>query len=181
MAAVTIVYSNRKTISLQVKADGTVLVRAPFHCPQARIDAFLAEQADWIAKQQQRFAALSQEPRLTEAELQALAVQACEVIPNRVAYFAARIGVTYGKITIRNQKTCWGSCSSLGNLNFNCLLMLCPPAVVDAVVVHELCHRLHPNHSKAFYDAVKAVLPDYAEHDAWLKANGSALMHRMIG
>ncbi|MDY3888895.1 MAG: M48 family metallopeptidase, partial [Agathobacter sp.] len=84
-----------------------------------------------------------------------------EYIPKRVAYFADIMGVDYGRITIRMQKTRWGSCSSKGNLNFNCLLMLAPPEVIDYVVVHELCHRKEMNHSKAFWREVERVLPDY--------------------
>ena len=78
----------------------------------------------------------------------ALADQAVKTIPEKVRYYAPLVGVTYGRITIRNQRTRWGSCSSKGNLNFNCLLMLAPPEVLDSVVVHELCHRKEMNHSK---------------------------------
>ena len=73
-------------------------------------------------------------------ETWALAEGAEEVIPRRVAHFAPAVGVTWGKITIRSQVSRWGSCSAKGNLSFNCLLMLCPPQVLDYVVVHELCH-----------------------------------------
>lgn len=95
---------------------------------------------------------------------------------NRVEYFAKVIGVTYGKITIRNQKTRWGSCSSKGNLNFNCLLMLAPSEVLDYVVVHELCHRKQMNHSKAFWLEVEKVLPNYKEVRKWLKEEGSQMI-----
>ena len=88
------------------------------------------------------------------------------------------MGVTYGRITIRNQKTRWGSCSSKGNLNFNCLLMLTPPEVIDYVVVHELCHRKEMNHSKAFWDEVAHVLPDYEKARLWLKTEGDMIMRR---
>ncbi|MBR4241372.1 MAG: M48 family metallopeptidase, partial [Eubacterium sp.] len=76
--------------------------------------------------------------------------------------------------------TKWGSCSSKGNLNFNCLLMLTPPEVIDSVVVHELCHRKEMNHSKRFYDEVLRVYPDYKKWNKWLKDNGSAIMNRML-
>jgi len=89
--------------------------------------------------------------------------------------------VTYGRITIRNQKTRWGSCSSKGNLNFNCLLMLAPPEVLDYVVVHELCHRMEMNHSKRFWSLVETVLPDYREQEKWLKGEGAVLLRRMLG
>ena len=82
-------------------------------------------------------------------------------------------------ITIRNQKTRWGSCSSKGNLNFNCLLMLTPPEVIDYVVVHELCHRKEMNHSGAFWAEVEKVLPDYKEQVKWLKENGGQIIGRM--
>ena len=119
-------------------------------------------------------------PKFTHEELRELADQALTVIPDRVSYFANLIGVTYGRITIRNQKTRWGSCSSKGNLNFNCLLMLTPSEVLDYVIVHELCHRKEMNHSKAFWTEVEKVIPDYREHVKWLKEEGSLLIQRNL-
>lgn len=116
---------------------------------------------------------------LTQAELRALAAQAHAVIPPRVASFAERLGVDYGRITIRCQRSRWGSCSAKGNLNFNCLLMLAPPEVLDSVIVHELAHRLEMNHSDRFYRIIYTVMPDYDARNQWLKAHGTALMLRM--
>lgn len=110
--------------------------------------------------------------QLSNAQVQELAEQALKVLPERVAYFAKSINVSYGRITIRNQKTRWGSCSSKGNLNFNCMLMLMPPQIQDYVVVHELCHRKEMNHSPEFWSEVEKVLPDYRERKKWLKENG---------
>ena len=104
-----------------------------------------------------------------------------KVVPGRVAHFASLVGVNYGRITIRNQRTHWGSCSSKGNLNFNCLLMLAPAEVLDYVVVHELCHRKEMNHSARFWTEVEKVIPDYKVHEKWLKTEGSRLMRRMTG
>ena len=101
------------------------------------------------------------------------------VIPERVRYYAPLVGVTYGKVTIRNQRTLWGSCSAKGNLSFNCLLMLCPPEVIDSVVVHELCHRKEMNHSERFYAEVLRVFPEYRKWDRWLKKNGRSIRNRM--
>ena len=98
-----------------------------------------------------------------------------EYFPARVAYYEKIIGVTHNEIRIRDQKTRWGSCSSKGNLNFNWRLMLAPPRVLDYVVVHELCHRKEMNHSKAFWNAVEMVLPDYKELRKWLRDNGNSL------
>ena len=117
---------------------------------------------------------------MTREELEALADQALQIIPQRVAYYAEKMNVTYGRITIRNQKTRWGSCTSQGNLNFNCLLMKAPKEVLDYVVVHELCHRKEMNHSKAFWDYVESVMPDYKVHRAWLKEHGALLMEENI-
>ncbi len=110
-----------------------------------------------------------------------MAQQAVQVIPQRVAYYARLLGVTYGRITIRNQKSRWGSCSSKGNLNFNCLLMAAPAEVLDSVVAHELCHRKHMDHSKAFYAELYKLFPDYDRCSRWLKEQGVLLMRRMTG
>ncbi|MDE6567167.1 MAG: M48 family metallopeptidase, partial [Lachnospiraceae bacterium] len=96
-------------------------------------------------------------------------------------YYARQIGVDYGRITIRNQKTRWGSCSGKGNLNFNCLLMLAPAEIQDYVVVHELCHRREMNHSPRFWAEVAKIMPDYQERRKWLKEHGQEIMRRMLG
>jgi superfamily II DNA helicase RecQ len=117
---------------------------------------------------------------LTKEQLRTLKKRAAAAISERVEYFAPIVGVTYGNITIRSQKTRWGSCSASGNLNFNCLILLAPPEVLDYVVVHELCHRKQMNHSPLFWAEVERVLPDYKASVRWLKQNGRRLMH-LIG
>ena len=119
--------------------------------------------------------------RLSDEELKRLARLAAQILPLRVSFFASLVGADYGRITVRCQKTRWGSCSSQGNLNFNCLLMLAPPEVRDYVVVHELCHRLEMNHSRRFWAAVERVCPDYQDHKKWLRENGPALLARVFG
>ncbi len=89
------------------------------------------------------------------------------------------MGVDYGRITIRAQRSRGGRCSGRGNLSFNCLLVLTPEKVRDYVVVHELCHRLEMNHSRAFWSQVERVMPDYRVQKAWLKEHGSALIRRL--
>ena len=177
-----VIRSDRRTLALQIK-EGALVVRAPRMTSDERIAAFVRENRAWIeqhlAAWQRRAAAAAQLPPLGHDELLALAQRAREVIPARVQYYAARLGVTYGRITIRNQRTRWGSCSRTGNLNFNCLLMMAPPGVVDSVVVHELCHRKEMNHSPAFYRWVLSVFPEYYRYHAWLKQNGPALLLRM--
>lgn len=97
-------------------------------------------------------------------------------IPPRVELYAKALNVDYGKITIRNQKTRWASCSSKRNLSFNCLLMLAPKEVLDSVIVHEICHCKEMNHSERFYSLVLSIFPDYYIHHQWLKDNGGRLL-----
>ena len=175
-----LIRSGRKTLAVEISTSGLV-VRAPYRATQRQIDEFLAQHREWIEKRLTKLEALPPVTRLTDEEIRALADEALRVIPGRVAHFAPLVGVTYGRITIRNQRSKWGSCSAKGNLNFNCLLMLAPPEVLDGVVVHELCHRKHPNHSPAFYAEVLRVYPDYKKWDRWLRDNGLALMRRMTG
>ena len=117
-------------------------------------------------------------PKVTKEDIRALADSAVRVIPERVRYYAPMIGVTYGRITIRNQRTRWGSCSSIGNLNFNCLLMLTPVEIQDYVIVHELCHRIEMNHSKRFWQLVESAMPDYKARRKWLKDEGKYILMR---
>lgn len=179
---VTVIRSNRKTVAIQVNSNLSVTVRAPRSVSEKDIEEILKKKEAWISKHiekiketKERFEAEPTE-KLTREKVIALAEEALKVIPERVEYFAKVIGVTYGKITVRNQKTRWGSCSSKGNLNFNCLLMLAPPEVLDYVVVHELCHRKQMNHSKAFWLEVEKVLPNYKEVRKWLKEEGSQMI-----
>lgn len=179
---VTVIRSNRKTVAIQVNSDLSVTVRAPRSASEKDIEEILKKKEAWISKHIEKIKETKErveaEPteKLTREKVIALAEEALKVIPERVEYFAKVIGVTYGKITIRNQKTRWGSCSSKGNLNFNCLLMLAPPEVLDYVVVHELCHRKQMNHSKAFWLEVEKVLPNYKEVRKWLKEEGSQMI-----
>ena len=171
--------SKRKTLALEMTWDG-LIVRAPYYVSKKQIEEFIISNQDWIERTEKKMSQYTP-PKdiLSYEEIQELAEKALRTIPERVAYYAPKIGVTYGKITIRNQKSRWGSCSSKGNLNFNCLLMLTPPEVLDSVVVHELCHRKEMNHSDKFYAEVLRVFPDYWKWDKWLKENGSLLMMRM--
>jgi len=108
-----------------------------------------------------------------------MTAKASEIIDEKVKKFASIIGVDYGRITIRRQRTRWGSCSDKGNLNFNCLLILFPEDVIDYVVVHELCHRKHMNHSAEFYAEVERVIPEYRKCKKWLKENGGLYLGRL--
>jgi predicted metal-dependent hydrolase len=101
--------------------------------------------------------------------------KAAEKINQRVKEFSSIIGVSYNNIRIKDTKTRWGSCSSKGNLNFNFRIIMAPHAVMDYVIVHELCHLKHMNHSKLFWETVAQYMPDYEAYKEWLKVNGRVL------
>lgn len=182
---IRIIRSRRKTISIQIDENLRITVRAPLRMKEAAIQTFIEERSEWIERHLEKMRERQEElqneqaEQLTLSELRALAEDAVSYIPGRVSFYAREIGVNYGRITIRNQKSRWGSCSSEGNLNFNCLLMLTPAEVIDYVVVHELCHRLEMNHSRYFWAEVERILPDYKKRRKWLKDNGDKIMRRM--
>ena len=104
-----------------------------------------------------------------------LAEMALVRIRERLEVYAPRIGVSYGRVTVRNQRTRWGSCSAKGNLNFNWRLILAPEKCLEYVVIHELCHRREFNHSARFWDLVQRQMRDYQVWKDYLKKNGAGL------
>ena len=176
-----VIRSDRRTIAIQITSGGEVLVRCPRRMGTDAVSAFVQSKASWITKHLEKQKELPQQTAFSEEELQDLKQKAKMAISQRTAHYAPLVGVTYGRITIRSQRSLWGSCSGKGNLNFNCLLMLTPPEVMDYIVVHELCHRKEMNHSPKFWAEVKRVLPDYQIPQRWLKENGSALINRLNG
>lgn len=181
MMQTTLLRSRRKTLSIRITREGNLEIRAPLRMPNREIEAFLKEKAQWIethrAKVLEEYAQGQKAP-LSEEEILALAEQMRQALPELLNRHAGSMGVTFGKVTIRCQQTRWGSCSSRGNLNFNCLLMLAPPEVRDYVVVHELAHRKQMNHSALFWQEVARECPDYKKSLRWLKDNGGALLSR---
>ncbi len=98
-----------------------------------------------------------------------------QIFTERAAHYLPLTGGSYTSITIRDQRTRWGSCSSRGTLSFNYRLVFAPPKVLDYVVVHELCHLTHMNHSKDFWGLVERVMPDYQTYKTWLREHGGEL------
>ena len=173
-----VIRCRRKTVGIRVTDEGEVVVRAPLRISGAEVRRILETKRDWIEKTLEKVRARETAPKLSETEIRALAKRAKAEIPPRAAAWARQAGVTYGRITVRHQKTLWGSCSSKGNLNFNCLLMLCPEEVLDYVIVHELCHRKELNHSPRFWAEVERILPGYRQPLKWLKTEGQELIAR---
>ena len=178
----TLIRSNRKSFSLSISPDCTITVRVPYHTTDAKVQKILLEKQHWLIthylemRKKQEQAPVSDLSDTQRAALEKRYIQAArEYFPKRVAYYQPMTGGTYSRITIRDQKTRWGSCSSKGTLSFNWRLMLAPPAILDYVVVHELCHLTHMDHSPAFWQAVGQVCPDYKECRKWLKEHGQEL------
>ncbi|MBQ2752040.1 MAG: M48 family metallopeptidase, partial [Oscillospiraceae bacterium] len=165
----TLIRSRRRTLALAVTREAQVVVRAPLRCPQRRIDAFVESRRAWLEaalmRQKERLAA---HPPLTEAEVEDLRRRAKAHIPGRVAHWAQRMGLAPATVKITSARTRFGSCSSKDTLCFSLYLMQYPPEAIDAVVVHELCHMRHRNHSPAFYAEVARWLPDYREREKLL-------------
>lgn len=162
--------SRRKMIAIQIDWEGQVIVRTPYGITKRQVEEFLDEKKDWILQTRQRVEKRKTEQIPISEEVRREGIErAKRIFPERTAYFAKRMGVDYGRITIREQKTRWGSCSSKGNLNFNWKLVLLDPELLDYVVVHELAHRREMNHSKNFWKIVEAELPDYRERRRRLK------------
>ena len=180
---VEVVYSRRRTLGLEVRADGRVILRAPKGLSNQAVMDFVKERQAWIVQkwfetERIRRQKAEHPPRDYEQN-PALEAQyrkeARRRITERAAYFAEKMGVDYGRIAIKAAKTRWGSCSAQGNLNFHWKLILMPPAILDYVVVHELAHRIEMNHSPRFWTQVERILPDYRERRRWLKENGGLI------
>ena len=179
--ATRLIRARRKTLSIRITQEGNLEIRAPLGMPKGEIEAFLKEKAQWIETHRAKVLAeytQGQEAPLGEEEILTLAEQMRQRLPEKLNRHAASMGVTFGNVTIRCQQTRWGSCSSRGNLNFNCLLMLAPEEVLDYVVVHELAHRKQMNHSALFWQEVARECPDYKKPLRWLKDRGGALLSR---
>lgn len=178
----TIIRSKRRTVSVEITRKAEVIVRAPLKMSNRDIEKFITEKSSWIEKTLEKVNSrneINSLPPFTEEEISLLTKRAKEYISNRVSFFADEMQLAFGRVCIKHQKTRWGSCSGKGNLNFNCLLMLCPLEVIDYVIIHELCHIKHHNHSKNFWDEVEKYMPEYKTHRKWLKDNGSSLINRL--
>lgn len=161
-----IVRSERKTVALQVK-EGRILVRAPRYLPDSRIREIIKQHEAWIRKR------IEEKPEvLTEEQMQALYEKARRILPDRVRYYSAQMGLKPSAVRINRAKTRFGSCSSQGSINFSCRLLQCPKEAVDYVVVHELAHLRFMNHGKEFYRLIETYLPDYRERKKRLKEVG---------
>ena len=169
-----IVRSARRTLALELRKDGTLLVRAPEGAELFEIEAFVLAHSDWIAGHRERLEK-QMLPPLTAEEERALRARARADLPARTARWAERMGISYTGVRITSAKTRFGSCSSRGGIAYSFRLMQFPDEVIDYVVVHELAHRREMNHSRRFYAVIERYLPDYKQRIALLKQSPRAL------
>ncbi len=165
----TVLRSRRRTVSLEVKEDGSVLVRCPLRFPQKECERFVEEKREWILRQQ---ANLRRDPRrrdFSPEEIEELKRRAREYLVPKTEEYARRFGFTYQRITITTARRRFGSCSGKNAISFSCYLMLYPEAAAEYVVMHELCHTVHHDHSPRFYALLSRCMPDHRERKNLLR------------
>lgn len=164
-----IIRSKRRTVSLQVRRDGSVLVRAPLRASEKAIDEFVLKHENWI-KSKQEIAKNRHIPEVfSENEVKELKSKLKEIITPILEKYSNIMGVEPLKISINSAKTRFGSCSSKKTLNFSYRLALYPYEAIEYVCVHELAHLKEMNHSKKFWQIVASILPDYKKRKELLK------------
>lgn len=157
---------------MRVKADGGVRVTIPNRGSRKQAEVFLATQGEWVERQRQRLQAVEREapPRFSPEEAGALRARARKELPARLLALAAAFDLTVRRISIRNQRWRWGSCSPSGHISLNWRLVTMPDSVRDYVLIHELMHLKQMNHSPKFWRLVAAACPDYQAARQWLRA-----------
>jgi len=156
---------------LRLRDDGVVRVTLPWRGSRAEAERFLMARRDWIARERHR-RELARAATRVSAEVEAhLRKLAARDLPARLRELAHAHGLAVSAVSIRNQRTRWGSCSAKGRISLNWRLIQLPPAVCDYVLWHELTHLRHPNHSARFWRELAHVCPDYAEARKWLRSS----------
>ena len=186
-----IIKSYRKTISLQIK-NGEIIIKAPFFVFKKTIEKFIEKNKDWIEKNLEKSKKLEKQKKenenflylfwkkqekikIKEDKIIFLKKEAKKYIPERVEILAKKFGFEFNIIKITSAKTRWGSCTSKKNLNFSYRLISSPIEVIDYVIIHELSHLKHMNHSRNFWIEVGKMMPDYKDKEKWLKENGGMI------
>lgn len=168
----TIIYSSRKTLAIEIQIGGKIVIRAPKRVTRNEIDSFIKDKEDWILKTRQKQIQRGYNDyhkELSESEIFSLKEKAQNYIPQRVKHFSEIMGLFPTAVKISSAKKIFGSCSGNNSLNFSYRLMLYPLNAVDYVIVHELAHIKHHNHSSDFYELIEKYMPDYKERIKLLK------------
>ncbi len=165
-----IIRSDRRTLALEVTRDGEVLVRVPKSVAQSVIDRFVLSHRKWIDRNvKKQLDRKNVSPQLSETEIAELKQKAKTILPKKVEEFSQITGLSCTGVRITGAKTRFGSCSSKDSICFSYHLMRYPESAVDYVVLHELAHTRHHNHSKQFWELVERYMPDYKQRQKLLK------------
>ena len=156
---------------MRVRPDGDLRVTIPRGGSKAEAIRFAERHMDWAERQRARVME-TRRPAAVDRELRAKAAQD---LPPQLLALAARYGLTVKRVTIRNQRSRWGSCSHRGHITLNFRLMLMPPEVREYILIHELMHLKQANHSIRFWRLVEAACPGFREAERWLKTHGPSL------
>ena len=170
MKEYTVIRSDRKTVGIRLDREGNVIVRAPLFASDRAIQSIVNKESGWIERQkanQQMNRQLHPEP--DEAERATLIEKAKRILPGKIEHYSALMGVSPTRVTVTGARTRFGSCSSKNAISFSWRLMQYPDEAIDYVVVHELAHIRHHDHSPAFYRFIASVMPDHERRRAMLR------------
>ena len=151
-----------RSLRLEIGAEGLVVTK-PWFISGIFMEQFILRQADWIIKNLAKHKNAEVLPKINKDELVVLKKRAAKLLIARLEFFNQEYNFKYKIISVRDQKTRWGSCSKQGALNFNYRLALLPEPLLDYVAVHELCHLKEMNHSVRFWNLVARTIPDHKE------------------
>ena len=162
--------SKRRTLAVEILRTGEAVVRAPYSVSAEKINEFLYEHSEWIEKHtKKRLEYLKNNPEPTAEEIEILRKKAKAELPEIVEKYAKLTGLFPSKVTVTSAKTRFGSCSTKGSVCFSLYLMNKPNETLEYVVLHELVHLKHHNHSAAFYKEIEKYMPDYKFRESLLK------------
>lgn len=165
----TLIRSNRCSMVIQVRPGAQVIVRAPQDVSDERVRRFVQQHLEAIRRHMQAMALIPPQRLLSGEEVKRLRANAQAFLPEKVTHYARLLGQKISKVTITSAQKRFGSCSSKGSLCFSYMLMRYPESAIDYVVLHEVAHLIHHNHSPAFYQTIARHMPDFHAREALLK------------
>ena len=172
------IFSKRRSISLQITDDAELRVRAPFKTSPKVIEEFIKKKMKWIERHLKKAEELKLKTLVNRQNAHPVRYykrQAKLSIPARAGELSSLTGLAYKGIKITSARKRFGSCSSSDMLTFSWRLLLAPANVLDYVIIHELAHTIEKNHSRRFWCNIAQLMPDYKTAHAWLRDNGAAL------
>jgi predicted metal-dependent hydrolase len=170
-------YKGAKHLRLKIRNDGQLIATKPWYASDKAVINFMQNKSAWIIEKLNYLKELSQNQPLRNDEADYLLYKkpAHNLILKKIDYFNQAYQFKVGKISVRKQKTRWGSCSAQGNLNFNYKILLLPAEMADYIIVHELCHLQELNHSPRFWQLVAQEIPNYKQIKKDLQKKGIEL------